>query len=354
MRLGLALGSALLLAACGVGSTPTAGDPAAPSTPPAATGVVPWADLPPAHERIPTHRVPASPDPGPAEAAPPCTAGQLGLKDEGVGAAMGTAYERLTVRLVRGEPCSVVGWPSIVYLDGADDSGIAVDRDGGGYDVGGLAYRHPVLIDGSSTASVELSWSDGICDYDRRPLTTSVALALPAGGSVSAPLATHDEPSCYLDAEHGGHGDLEHVTVGHFYPTHYRAPVVTSDWDAVRVVNRHPLRLAGRAGSTLDFTVTLMARGHDVPLQSCPDYQVLFAGEEPTVETHELNCAAVPYRRDGVPYLPAGTPVVFAMRATAPSHAAPKALWSIPVADDVGGTGWGGTFQLLDAARPGG
>jgi len=355
VRLGLALGATLLLAACGAASTPSASDPVATSTSPAVAGVVPWADLPPAHEHIPTTRVPASPDPAPAEAAPTCTAGQLALHDESAGAAAGTAFERLTVSLAHGKPCSVAGWPSVSYLDGTAGAGITVEHDGHGYDVGGFAYHHPVLVGDGRTASVELSWSDAICDYDRQVPSTTVVVTLPGGGSVSAPLAAGESPSCYLDAEHRQHGEIQPVTVGRLYPAAYRPPVVTSDWDAVRVVNRHLLRLRGIAGSTLRFTVTLRAGGHDVSLAPCPDYGVFFGMLYGAADqTHQLNCAAVPYTRDGVPYLPAGTPVTFAMQATAPSHRAPKMLWRLPVADDAGGPGWGGTFELLGTDSPGG
>jgi hypothetical protein len=75
-----------------------------------------------------------------------------------------------------------------------------------------------------------------------------------------------------------------------------------------------------------------------VSLDPCPDYSMVqYASGGDTVDVRfGLNCAAVPYRdADGVPYLPAGVPVRFAMRLTllGPDVVAAKSLWKLEASD---------------------
>jgi hypothetical protein len=54
--------------------------------------------------------------------------------------------------------------------------------------------------------------------------------------------------------------------------------------------------------------------------------------DDMSVARYALNCAAVPYRDgEGVPYLPQGVPVRFAMRLTllGPDIETPKTTWSL-------------------------
>lgn len=323
VRLGLAAGAALLLAACGVGSTPTAGDRAASATAPTAVGVVPWADLPAAHERIPTTRVSASPDPAPAQAAPPCGADQLQLDVPAAGAAAGTVYQRIELSLARGPACAVSGRPRLSFSE--QGRALAVPQRASGVGVVSSApWTGPVLVTAHSRAVATWTWSDAMCtSVWQQPVADRVTVTLVGGGSLSATPQHPDGrsasfvPTCYGDGENGFTG-IQSIGVTRFSPERYRPATTRTPWDGVAVRMR-PWKLRGSPGSILRFTVVLTA-AKDLPLDVCPDYETGFFADRPTVvSAHQLNCAAVPFRLpDGTPYLPAHTPVRFAIRATAP------------------------------------
>jgi hypothetical protein len=92
-------------------------------------------------------------------------------------------------------------------------------------------------------------------------------------------------------------------------------------------------------GSTLRFAVTLTALGRDVVLSPCPDYALDVSREPDDADTvgYQLNCVGVPYRDpDGRPYLPANTPVRFAMELVIPDlPGAHKVTWRLEVPDPV-------------------
>lgn len=321
----------VLATACGTaGRTPEA---AAPSTA-TAPSVVPWADLPAAHQRIPTTRVPATPDPGPAERAPACPADRLRVTLGDVGPALGTVYWLYKVRSTGGPPCSVAGTPAVVPLtDGAAD-GVPVrathDSDG---------YRHPVLLDRTHTATLRVGWVEDWC-------TTPVrvdALRVTFGGAAIAAPGLGRSPIC-----NGGNGPTP-VMIWPLLPSDHREGSITTAWDRVAVRSPSFAHLTGAPGTTLRFTVTLEAP-HDLSLAACPDYEVYLIGNSTrTVERHQLNCAAVPFRRaDGTPYLPAGRAVRFAMRVTAPAGPAGKGIWQ--VVTPTGATGVGGSFTPAPAS----
>lgn len=342
VRLGLATGAALLLAACGVGSTPTAGDPAAPSTAPSTAGVVPWADLPAAHERIPATRVPASPDPAAAQAAPRCTADQLRLDVPTAGAAAGTVYQRIALSLARGPACAVSGRPRLSFSE--HGRALAVPQRASEIGVVSSApWTGPVLVTARSRAVATWTWSDAMCasaSVWQQPTADRVTVTLVGGGSLSATPQRPDGrsasfvPTCYGDGENGFTG-IQPIGVTRFSPERYRPATTRTPWDGVAVRMR-PWRLRGSPGSILRFTVVLTA-AKDLPLDVCPDYEAGFFADRPTVvSAHQLNCAAVPFRlADGTPYLPAHTPVRFAMRATAPppGPTVAKLGWELASAD---------------------
>jgi len=105
------------------------------------------------------------------------------------------------------------------------------------------------------------------------------------------------------------------------------------------------------AGQPLDFTVTLIApAGRDVALVPCPDYAIAFGSEgNETSVGYALNCAGVPYRdAGGVPYLPAGVPVTFAMLTSAPPVRADglKLTWQLTSARNLDSVVGGGTIDV--------
>jgi hypothetical protein len=312
-------------------STPAPSTPAPPSSSGAAAGVVPWADLPAAHLSIPATVLPATPAPAPAD-VPACRSSQLALEVRPAGAAGGTYYEQLGLRLAGTTACEVDGLPTVTWHDGTALLPIGSRPAAlGTYDV-----HRRVLLTPSQTATVVVAWADAACTPAPPPKATSVTLRLASGATVTAAIGRRSaEQSCVLGPDHAGipgsTGSVQPVMVFDPSPTHYQPRQVTNAWHFVQADDDQPLHLVGAPGGTLRFTVTLTSRGRDTPMTTCPDYTMSFYGvPHPLVERHQLNCAAVPYlSADGTPYLPAGVPVTFAMEAVAPSTASLKAIWQI-------------------------
>ena len=96
------------------------------------------------------------------------------------------------------------------------------------------------------------------------------------------------------------------------------------------------------AGEPVDFTVTLTSK-RDLSLAPCPDYSIMLDGQR---TRYALDCAAVPHLdAEGQPYLPAGVPVTFAMRADPPTVDPTKLLWQLETPDP-GRTSVGGLLTL--------
>lgn len=295
------------LVACG-NRTPT------PDDVPADSGVVPWADLAPTHPDLPTRWIPPYPDPGPAQAAPPCRAGQLAASRPGRDGAGGTLYFEYELTLLAGEPCQVDGAPDLQPLR----NGVPVDVPIEAMTRMDDAYRSPVLVGGASPAHLWLAWSQDWC----APPQHLDVLRMPLAGGHLNLVGPGDTPFC-----NGGTGPRP-IQVWPFYPVGWRPARTVSAYDRVRADG--DLDLRGSPGESVDFTVTLTSP-RDLVLDPCPDYTIAMYGasvvEEPA---YALNCAAVPFTDDrDRPMLPAGRPVGFGMRLTAPSHDVLKLVWSL-------------------------
>ncbi|GAB4003078.1 hypothetical protein [Nocardioides ultimimeridianus] len=289
----------------GADKTPAAGpDPA----------VVPWADLPATHPRMPV-RVVGGVSPAQLAAAPVCGAGDLrpgAVQHDG---AMGTEYLDVALHLSAGhQPCRIdARYPDVVLTTSG----------GGTVPVGrspvGLSGNRPrsVLVTPAAPAEVVVAWS---ATHDCRNVdNTGAQWRL---GTVAFQTTGFGRTSC-----NPGEGPQQPyalpVTPG--YSAHRVSPYDGLD------VSGH-LVLTAQPGRAVDFTVTLTSR-HDLSLDPCPDYRIAaYTGVKgaDVVTDHALNCAAVPYRTpSGTPYLPAGVPVTFAMRMQAPRVDAPKLVWEL-------------------------
>lgn len=260
----------------------------------------------------------ASPDPAEAAALPPCRAGQLRVEPK-LGVAAGTRGQTLTFRVTGGIRCRLTGRPGVTALNGETPLAVPVDT-------GGTGYTHPVAVSEGHPATLVLTWSSGWC---ASPVVVDrLRLDLPNDGGT---LTTDGfGPSqCYGEP---GSGTRSPITVGTFQPAEFAAERRVTVFDGVSADIAAPD--SGTAGAQLRFTVTLTApAGRDVPLDACPDYLVtVTAPAGPTSDSYALNCAAVPHRdAAGRPYLPAGVPVRFAMRAEIPPGVAgdAKLAWQL-------------------------
>jgi hypothetical protein len=319
----LAAASAAATAAVIVGATRlVGGDAEKPQPPPPAESVkpaaVPWAALPPTNPRIPTARTPASPDPAEAVGKPACRASDLRAQTSSGGAA-GTRHLTVRLMLVGESPCTLEGYPALQLLDHGRPARIPVERNHE------TTYRHAVLVSAGHPALLELTW---VSDWCAAPVDNdSVRLAL-TGGFVTFPGLGGS--ACYGTP---GSGSRAPVLVKPFQPIAWQDAKVRSAYADVQVTG--DLDLTTSVTADVDFTVTLTSAQRLV-LAPCPDYRIIRTGDDgPVTELYALNCRAVPYHDgDGRPYLPAGTPVRFAMHTVSPGDAGLfKLSWMLDTVD---------------------
>ncbi|HWU21364.1 MAG TPA: hypothetical protein VN088_07565, partial [Nocardioides sp.] len=275
--------------------------------------VVPWADLPATHPKIPTVVV-GGPSPAQLRDAAACRTGDLVHgRVQGDGAA-GTAYLTTRLSLAAGRrPCTLARSFGVKLYD----HGTLIPT---GPPLGDQVARGPVLITRAWPAGLSVGWAvSHVCGrYDN----TTIRVHL--DGSAGA----FDLPGFGRTTCNPGEPAMESVVT----------PPIAAGYNSHRVsaydgldVSGH-LALTAQPGQTLDFTITLTSR-HDLGLAPCPDYRIgAYTGVKgaDVVTDHALNCAAVPYRTaNGTPYLPAGVPVTFAMQVEAPRIDVPKLVWEL-------------------------
>lgn len=277
--------------------------------------VVPWAPLPATHPKIPAVRTssgPPLPDPTAAAAAPPCRAGQLRVRRLfGVGA--GTQYIEARFRRAHGDACRLSGYPRVELLSNGRTDVIPVQRTRDSD-----TYRRPVLVGRGHVGVLRLGWSSDWCTT--AVPNESIAVTLPSGGGTIRLRGFGESPACYGEPGSGKTAAFYST----FQPPDPGPVKVRSAYSTVKATSN--LERAVRAEAPVHFVVTLSS-DHRVVLDPCPDYSIVSASW-PHGRRFALNCAAVPYR-DGQdrPYLPADTPVRFAMQLPAVSASPQKVDW---------------------------
>jgi hypothetical protein len=328
----LATAAAVGLVATGIGVVRNQAAPTPPgNTPSTSPGVVAWLDRPEANQEIPTTMVPLSPDPSRAENLRPCRARDLRVDRYPDGAA-GNRLMILELRSVT-TPCRLDGYPGVTPLDRSGRVlSVPIQRQT-------RAYDHPVALGGAGVGTINLFWPNGWC---ATPVdVATLRLALPEGGGTLT-VEGFGPSNCGA----GSPGEKTAIHVSSIEPVEYQQPHEQTPFDAVEAEWQGPPSVP--AGGRLRFQVTLTA-DRDVVLDPCPDYLIFLGhvGNETKVG-HALNCAGVPYRdASGRPYLPAGTPVVFAMEITAPPRpgAQEKLTWQL---DLMVGSAYGPAGGVID------
>ena len=287
--------------------------------------LVPWADLAPTYPQIPTTTTSPSPDPAEAAGKPECRASDLSAAGR-PGVAAGTYYLTVRLTLVGDQPCRLEGYPDLVPLDAGHPVAIPLEHR-----ADSSVYGHPVLVAAGRPALLRLGWSSGWCAAPVH--NDTIRMLLPGGGSLS--FQGLGGSQCYGTP---GSGTKAPIEVGTFEPVTWHEGRAASAYAALDVGG--DLDLTASSGQVASFTVTLTSRT-DLTLDPCPDYQVILAGDDqPVRDVHALNCAAVPFKDDrGRPYLPAGTPVQFAMHATVGSVGVHKLSWVLDTVDQRGVSG---------------
>jgi hypothetical protein len=328
----LVVASAAAVAAATVGATQLVGgsDPAGPG--PAAptpsqtspADVVPWAPLPASHPEIPGQTSTPSPDPADAIGKPECRASDLRATASS-GPAAGTTYETVRLELTGDHPCRLQGIPHVELLDQGRPVDIPLEQQ-----TDDSTYHDPVLVAPGHPALVRLSWSKDWCATPAH--NDTIRLVLPGGSLSFEGLGGSD---CYGVP---GSGTRAPINVAPFQPVTWRDAKVVTAYRHVDVSGDLPL--TADPGDAMVFTITLTSP-QDLVLDPCPDYRIVQnASGEPREESYALNCAAVPFKDDhGRPYLPAGTPVRFAMQARTGDPGLYKFSWSLEVADAHGAGG---------------
>lgn len=327
----LVAASAAAVAVVIAGGTRLVGDdtrreppPPADTTKPHDT-VVPWAPLPATHPQIPTTTTTPSPDPAEAAGKPACRASDLHATDRPAVAA-GTYYQTIRLTLAGDHPCRLEGWPDVELLDRGAPVDIPLERARDD-----SVYRGPVLVSDGQPALLQLAWS---ADWCAAPVhNDTIRLNLPGGSLTVDGLG---DSNCYGTP---GDGHRQPVELRTFEPVKSRDAVASTAYADVDVTGA--LDLTAAPDDNLDFVVTLTSP-QDLVLDPCPDFQIIQTGDAgPETDSHALNCAAVPHKDEqGRPYLPAGTPVRFAMHANAGEPGIYKLTWVLDTVDQrsVGGT----------------
>jgi hypothetical protein len=318
------------LVAGGIGlvRTHSAPQPGYTPTPSPSQGLAVWWPMPETNPTIPTTIISPSPDPAPAADLRPCRSGDLSVSSNS-GVAGGTRI--IEVLYQSDQPCQVNGYPEIIPL-GRNSRPVDVPVE---HEV--PEYGNPVAL-GGGIAVVRLTWTSLWCADEVEVANIMVYTSPTSAGTVDG----FGESQCYGQP---GSGTKEPIRVTEFRPLHFTAGRAGTPFDEVSA----DLALPGtaKAGETVRFRVTLTAP-RDVVLDPCPDYSITIGhvGNQTDV-AYALNCAAVVFRDGaGRPYLPAGTPVTFAMQATAPPAGGrtEKVTWRL---EDTGAVG-GGTVEVLE------
>jgi hypothetical protein len=274
------------------------------SAPPADTGQRRWdPDLPPGLLPAevpgavpPVNQVVEAPraeaagryDPAPSEAAGarPCTAADVRFNIE----PSSPVAERLTLTAARPDVrCSVGRMPFLQFAAG--ERNVEVPTDYADPEPGD--WPASVLVTGDRRAVLETqyAWCDAPFD------TLQLFFEDNSRQDIAVPTTTQSCPLTVDDTMRYRGWEPEGFTF---------RPVASMPVDA-RLVDT----VEGPRGLPT-WVVELTAQGRDVPLDTCPSWEVRQGAEESA--SWRLNCAGVQTRRaDGTPYLPAGEPVRFAI-----------------------------------------
>jgi hypothetical protein len=292
--------------------------PAGPTRPANSTGwpagAVPWQPLAATNPTLPSTTSPPSPDPADAAGIRSCTAGDLRASIGPGDGAGGTLYRRVLFTLVGSDPCRLSGYPAVEPLSHGHRLDLPTKHESSPDALFGpitpvrVAPRQPAVV----TVAWAVSYSCPAVDNDRLRVTLpGIATAFTVAGFGTSTCET-------------GQDAVSPLLIGPVHPLNSTPARTTSPYDGVTVAG--DLNLTAHADQPLDFAVTLTSK-HDLPLDPCPDYTISTSAGE---SSYALNCAAVPHRdAQGRPYLPAGVPVTFAMRADPGQASTPKFLWRL-------------------------
>ena len=319
----VATGAAVALLAGGLGlvRTHTAQAPSHRPTP--SPGVVVWRALPQTNPSIPTTITSPSPDPLPAAVLPPCGAEDLRGSARGA-VAQGTRTITVEFRST-GPRCQLNGIPVVTPLDpGGRVVEVPIEHET-------PEYGNAVAVDMVAPAVLKLFWTSSWCAEE----IEVASLRLDIGDGTET-FGGFGKSQCYGVP---GSGRKEPIRVTEFRPEHFETGRAGTPFDDVSV--EADLPATAKTGETITFRVTLTAP-RDLALDPCPDVSISFGDRA----DYGLNCDGVPYRDgSGRPYLPAGTPVSFVARATAPTTPGRnvKVTWQLIDTSAVGG----GTVEVL-------
>lgn len=290
------------------------------NSPDALAGVVPWKVIDPRDMSLFPYRDVYTPDPTIADGLAACTDDQL-VATSKVLAAGGTTL--LEVRFIgtSGEPCSLASRPEATLLGGGEPLDVRTYP----LEVGDGAWTFPVYVDDESAAVVRLAWPSDRCGV---PLNDRLRLAWDDnqveldGFGVSRPCTGGADPA------------LPGVDVGWFTPEVWDyelepAPIEVRQVDVVVP-----------AGSDVaTYVVELVSPKRDLSLGTCPDATVVtrWSFDDEGNHRYGLNCEGVPYRDDdGVPYLPQGEAVRFAVEVPLDtSENPPTYTWVLSAVDPI-------------------
>lgn len=304
-----------------------------PSRHPAASGVVAWKPLPATHPMLPVRKIPARPSPSYAAGVRACRDGDVAAgRLQTQGAAAGTSYDRVVLRLSGSSPCRLNGYPALRASFHGQPVNLRI-----WHETAVTTWRSPVLLTKNLHGAVVIAIPDvAWCQRVDR-----LELVLPGLTRAFSFRKTLNPIEC-LPSWH------DQLGVTRVVPETVTPEQVISPYDGIRVGGN--LDLTVKPGAKALFEVTLTSP-KDLVLVPCPDYTILTGTGE---QRWALNCAAVPHKdAHARPYLPAGVPVRFAMQADTGGRSTQKFVWSLDTPEPNGSTSVAGVLTV-GSNRPSG
>lgn len=299
--------------------------------------VVPWADLPAAHEEIPVPVRQWEPAPDYAAGEPTCTSEQVELVpgfmlDEGV-----IPYTEISVNAKPGERCAMPTDADLTFRTGNEGGGAAGVRAEGAGEAAGWPGE-AVLLQGEGNGYISASWAGDSCAAGEGAGRARVLALAWQGGEVTASiperfgrgpegdLEPQPQPACLTaDLDLRLMSPLTTLGAGEVTPP--------SPYDTVQIeqVGHEPAAEDGLE----TWLVQLTASGEEIPLGDCPDARVTHSYTDADGalrddrHRYRMNCdwSGLPHDSQGDPVLPVGVPVAFTVKAPAPSPGAGEQLF---------------------------
>lgn len=276
--------------------------------------VVPWRALPATHPTLPAQSIGPDPAPTPPAGTPTCRGDDVDVVEVVQDGATGRRERTYEARTGR-DGCLIQGYPEVTPLAAGAPLHVPVLRM-----TGNAPPVRPVWVRPGHPARFNVEWdARASC-----PVTNNDQLRITPPGTQVVALPGFGRSACE------GDGPAPMFVYALWQPPTQAGTRVVSPYDALRITSggEDPSIVVVTADDDgqARFTVTFESP-KDLSLVPCPDYAITTAAGR---QAWGLNCAGVPHRDSaGKPYLPANTPVRFAMEADSGGRSTDRFFWEL-------------------------